>query len=192
MKQRLCFRLSAASCTTRLVLEHEYFGVAVGENEYYSPQTPRERLEYEIFRMVVDVWRKRKGGKYYKISFDIEPHDKGWLKAIVRHARNAWLALLDDNELLARYEFRTAENNWLRFSLSQMSGIAGKALLDVQRRHFDGKRNVARRWKNSTSNKGRDKRIQTAVAAGEMVKELAESHNLTERRIQQIANKKTK
>lgn len=192
MKKRLYFRLTAASCAGRYVLEHEYFGVTVGENEYYFPDTPGERLEYDLFRMIVDVWRKRKGGKFHSITFEPESHDMRSLRLIVKHVRKSWQAFHDGDDLLVKYEFRTAETHWLRFGLSQMSNIAGKAFLDAQRRHYEGKRNVARRWKNSASNKDRDKRIQIAVAEGKVVKELADLYNLTERRIQQIANKKTK
>ena len=192
MKKRLCFRLSAASCAGRYVPEHEYFGVTVGENEYYSLDIPSERLEYALFEMIVDVWRKRKGGKFHSIVFEPGNHDRRSLRLIVKHVRKSWQAFLDGDDLLAKYEFRTAETHWLRFGLSQMSSIAGKAFLDAQRRHYDGKKNVERRWKGCTSNKDRDKRIQIAAEQCKLVKELAESYNLTERRIQQIVNKKTK
>lgn len=192
MKQRLCFRLPAASCSGRYVLEHEYFGMVVGENEYYIPSDSSEVLEYELFKMIVDVWRKRRTAKFYSVSLDIKAHDKADLRRIVTHVRRAWHAFHDGNELLAQYEFRTAETHWLRFGFSQMSRIAGKALLAAQGRSIDGTRSAEGRYKDTKPNNSRNRRIREAVAQGKMVKDLAESYGLTERRIQQIVKKKTK
>lgn len=192
MKHRLCFRLPASSCTKRHVFEHEYFSVPVRINEYYVPNTFSEKLEFELFKMIVDVWLKRRASKFYSLSIDVEPHDKASLKLIVTHVRRAWYAHQDGNELLARYEFRTAETHWLRFGFSQTARIAGKALLEIQKRSIDGKHNIKRRWNNKKPNEARDRRIREAVSQGKAVKDLAESYNLTPRSIQLIVKKKTK
>lgn len=193
MKQRLCFRLSAASCTKRHVFEHEYFGVAVGKDEYYFPAAFGEILEFQLFRMVVDVWCKRRAPMVGRTRLNLEAVDRQSLRLIVAHVREAWRAYLDGNELLARYEFRTAETHWLRFGFSQMARIAGAALLEMQSRSIDGRRNAEKRWRRGAESVGvRNKRISDAVAQGVAVTELAKSYNLTSRRIQQIAKKKTK
>lgn len=191
MKQRLCFRLSAASCTRRHVYAHEYFGIAVGKDEYYFPHDSDEVFKFELFSMIVDVWRKRRAPMVGKTRLLLHDSDKQLLRRIVVHVRNAWRAHVDGNELLARYEFRTAETNWLRFGLSQMATIAGASLLEMQSRSNDGRRNAGKRWKRN-SDVARNKRISEAVAQGVVVNDLAKSYNLTPRRIQQIAKKKTK
>jgi hypothetical protein len=190
IKHRLCFRLAAVSCARRTVLKHEYFGITVAANEYYVPSAFGEVLEFELFRMITEVWRKRRAPNLGNTHLDLGADERHHLKRIVVHVRNSWRAFREGNELLARYEFRTAETHWLRYGFSQMTRIAGDAILAKERRVADGKHNINRRWKNKETTSKRDTNIRSAAQQGKAIADLAESYGLTVRRIQQIIKTK--
>lgn len=186
MEHKLYFRKSALSGVNKLILERDYFDVFTVDNEYYSSETFSAKLEYTIFKMISEVWRRRKAAQIYKIKINVEKDDKRLLRLIVRHCRKSWQAMKNGNELLAKYEFKCAESEWLRFGIGQMSNVALAPIMKMMKASADGRKSITKRWQNKTSNKNRDKNIKDAIKQGESIVDLASTYGISTRRVHQI------
>lgn len=190
MKNKLIFRWPAITAQHRFISLEEYFGVKLGPGERLSSYdlSTAENREYEIFRMVCEAWlhyrerdRMSKGDAYQA---------RVWVRTMLRHIRAAWDAHNSRNDLLAKYEFRTAETYWLRLGMRELAVVAGEAMLLKMKRVNSGRESANRRWGTSKSTRDkRDSEISRLAAIGIDLENIEDRYGIGTRRIQQIKKK---
>lgn len=185
MKNKIFFRVPAIIALKHFTPSFEYFD-STCEDQYLP--TAKESLEYEIFRMVGSAWEHWRNRS--RASVGDEYQQKVWIKTMLRHLRAAWNVCESENDLLAKYEFRTAETYWLRLGILRLADIAGETLLKQQVRRSIGIRSSERRWKKTEKERlKRDKEIKRLAMNGSALISIAERYGLEPRRIQQIVKK---
>lgn len=190
MKKKLIFRRPAITAQHRPITLDEYFNARIEPGCVLSSSdlTSTENREYAIFSLVCEAWRhyrernRRSKGDSYQT--------KVWVRTMLRHLRASWDAHNSRNDLLAKYEFRTAETYWLRLGMNALAEVAGKAMLLKMKLGIVGRASAARRWGTSenTRNK-RDNEIRRLDDAGVALEDLEERYGIGKRRIQQIKKK---
>ncbi len=190
MKNKLIFRWPAITAQHRFIHQEEYFGAKLVRGERLSSHdlSTAENREYEIFRMVCEAWR------HYRERDHMSKGDayqaRVWIRTMLRHLRSAWEAHHARNDLLAKYEFRTAETYWLRLGMSDLAAVAGKAMLLKMKRENSGRVSAGRRWGTSKSTRDkRDSEISRLAAVGIDLESIEERYGIGPRRIQQIKKK---
>ncbi len=193
-KHKLYFRKPVLGAK-KLKLEHEYFDIAVNVNQYYIPDTFRDKLEYSLFRFVSDVWNSRKRNRWYypNIDLPVRKEQKERLRETLIYIRKSWQAMNEGNELLAKYELKCAECHWHKFCSSKILDFAMIYFEKCNKASLDGYYSVKKRWVNTkTSTAQRDKNIKAAIADGNKIAEIAREYGLTTRRVHQIKKSKNK
>lgn len=192
MKNKLCFRIPAY--TNQFISIDRYFGNDLAANDYLNLGASKEIFEYEIFNLIQYVWGSRHSPNFgWLVNLKTDKESKQRLRLVIKHAREAWIALGQGNELQAHLEYTRAMNHKLLVNMGFLAELAGTSLLKKQLSVFTGEKNADIRWNLSTNNrKARDKRICDAFNTGSKVSDLAYAYNLSKRRIQQIVSNKTK